>query len=615
MFDDSNTGSKTSFGDESGRVIWTTKKVEQAFRSFEEGYELKESPFYERKTDYRKGNLVYEYTDEEMAEMRRCAKDIVYFADKYCKVMTDEGYKKIELRDYQKEILLNYKNHRFNILLASRQIGKTITTGIFLVWYMLFNFDRNVLLMTNKGETTIEVIDKIKAIVEGLPFFLKPGILKLDVFKMRFDNGCRLIGQNTTKRGGIGFTIHLLFLDEFAHIHESIKDEFYENVYPVLSSSKVSKIVITSTPNGLDKFHDIYMGAEEGSNEYHSYRVDWWQAPGHDEDWKQRQIANLGSEESFNQQFGNQFLSSDRLLLSKAEIERIMADTREFVFHEFDALDDLQLDYTGLKWDPEFDIDELDSSNFVVSVDIAEGIGRDFSVINIFRVQPIADEEVDKLESPASIYEFFTLDQVGVYRSNRQDPDDFAKILYTILVKVLNQDNTRLVIEYNTYGRELIKNLFTIYPSSNQLDEEIMVKYLHSVSSVNKKVGVRLNVENKKVFCEKAKRAVRDGRLRIHDKNTTNEFKMFGRMKNGTYSAQGGHDDLVMTCIEVVTFMDTADFRDIADDLFESMDTEKRDRIMKRVDEFDFNSEDSALGMDDFFDPNYKPDGDDFGIV
>jgi hypothetical protein len=156
MFDDSNTGSKTSFGDESGRVIWTTKKVEQAFRSFEEGYELKESPFYERKTDYRKGNLVYEYTDEEMAEMRRCAKDIVYFADKYCKVMTDEGYKKIELRDYQKEILLNYKNHRFNILLASRQIGKTITTGIFLVWYMLFNFDRNVLLMTNKGETTID---------------------------------------------------------------------------------------------------------------------------------------------------------------------------------------------------------------------------------------------------------------------------------------------------------------------------------------------------------------------------------------------------------------------------------------------------------------------------
>lgn len=608
---------KKSVDDDSGRVIWTSEKVEKALKAFDEGYDLKDSPFYEKKTVYRKGNLVYEYTDLEIAEIKRCAKDIIYFANTYCQVMTDDGYQKVVLRDYQEEILRNYKDHRFNILLASRQIGKTITTGIFLVWYMLFNIDRNVLLMTNKGETTKEVIDKIKAIVEGLPFFMKPGILKLDVMSMRFDNGCRLIGQNTTKRGGIGFTIHLLFLDEFAHIHESIKDEFYENVYPVLSSSKVSKIVITSTPNGEDKFHDIYMAATEGTNEYHSYRVDWWQAPGHDEEWKRKQILNLGSEEAFNQQFGNMFLSSERLLLSSTELKKIMSDQVQFEFREFEDLDDLGLDYSSLKWLPSFDESEFQTGFFAVSVDIAEGIGRDHSVINIFRIKPMDDDDIDRIESPASIYEFFTLEQIGVFRSNTLDPDDFAKVLYTILVKILNQDNTRLVIEYNTYGRELIKNLFTIYPSSNQLDDEVLVKYLHTVSGVNKKVGVRLNADNKKVFCEKSKRAIRDGKLRIHDKFTVDEFKTFARSKNGTYSAQGKrHDDLVMTCVEVVTFLDTADFKEIAEDMLETIDEEKRAKIESLVDQFDHEDEDSdSPDMKDFFGFQSGLPDDSFGIV
>jgi hypothetical protein len=258
-----------------GRVIWTTEKVYKLLDAMEEGYQASDHPFYEGDPNYKKGNIVYEYTDMEYEEIKLCARDIIHFANTYCQVMTDEGYMKIQLRPYQETVLKSYQDNRWSIFVAPRQIGKTITSSIFLTWYLLFHFDKNVLLMSNKGATTKEIMDKIKAIMEGLPFFLKPGVLKKDVMTMMFDNRCRIIGQNTTKTGGIGFTIHLLFLDEFAHIPEGIKRPFYENVYPTLSSSKISRMIITSTPNGFDLFQELYQGAIDGANEYTPLRVDW----------------------------------------------------------------------------------------------------------------------------------------------------------------------------------------------------------------------------------------------------------------------------------------------------------------------------------------------------
>ena len=227
------------------RVIWTTKKVEQTTEAIENGYEVP-TPFHENNPAYKKGNIVFEYTELEMDEIKRCARDIVYFANNHCQVMTDDGYMRIKLRDYQEDMLLSFQANRFNICLAPRQIGKTICSAIFLTWFLLFNFDKNVMLLANKGTTTREILDKIRAVVEGLPFFMKPGIIKKDVMSMKFDNECRIMGQNTTKNAGIGFTIHLLFLDEFAHVDSWIAEEFYGNIYPTLSSSQISKIVITS---------------------------------------------------------------------------------------------------------------------------------------------------------------------------------------------------------------------------------------------------------------------------------------------------------------------------------------------------------------------------------
>ena len=234
------------------RIVWSSKQIDDLMIALDQGYRPKvKMPFYEGKQYLRKGSIVFEYTDEEISELARCAADIVYFAENYAVVMTDDGIRKVKLREYQKRMLRSFQSDRFNIVLASRQMGKTITASIFNAWYVTFNTDKNTLLLANKSDTTKEIIDKAKVVIENLPFFMKPGIIKYDVMNVRADNGCRLIGQSTTAKAGIGFTIHNLYIDEFAHVHPSIADSFYENVYPTLSASNISRLTITSTPNGV----------------------------------------------------------------------------------------------------------------------------------------------------------------------------------------------------------------------------------------------------------------------------------------------------------------------------------------------------------------------------
>ena len=228
-------------------------------------------------------------------------------------------------------MLRQFQAERFNVCLASRQVGKTICSSIFIAWYSVFNFDKNSLILSNKGATTREIIDKGKTILEHLPFFIKPGTLKWDVFNSKFDNGCRIIGQTTTKKAAIGFTIHLLFMDEFAHIPANFVNTFYENVYPTVSASANSKVIITSTPNGFNKFYDIYTAAEKGLSEYTPFRVDWWDVPGRDDAWMQQEVANLGSDEAFNRQYGNQFIANSSLLLSAANLKKLVKGQVEFV--------------------------------------------------------------------------------------------------------------------------------------------------------------------------------------------------------------------------------------------------------------------------------------------
>ena len=563
---------KVSKGAES--FAWTSNKVEKLMLALDEGYKPKSTPFYEGNPNLRKGNIVFNYTDEEIREIKKCAKDIVYFANTYCTVMTDEGLQTINLRPYQEEMLRQFQAERFNVCLASRQVGKTICSSIFIAWYSVFNFDKNSLILSNKGATTREIIDKGKTILEHLPFFIKPGTLKWDVFNSKFDNGCRIIGQTTTKKAAIGFTIHLLFMDEFAHIPANFVDTFYENVYPTVSASINSKVIITSTPNGFNKFYDIYTAADRGLSEYVPFRVDWWDVPGRDDTWMRQEVANLGSEEAFNRQYGNQFIAGSSLLLNPASLKKLTENQVKFEHKEIPEFDDAEIDYSGLLWQPGFNLYEIeeDYNYWVFSVDIAEGTGGDYSVINIFQIQMLDQSDWKNVTTPGSFIDFFGIRQVGRFRSNEHTIEEFAKTLYILAFDLFYSENVKLIIEWNMFGGELIKRMETVFPQRNEFDEESVVKFKHRVDAKTKQFGLKVKKDNKPIFCQNFKKYISQNKIQIFDKDTVKESSTFGKLPNGSYAGQLGNDDLIMTCINSSEFFTTLDFSDFVEEIYDVID-------------------------------------------
>lgn len=571
---------------EAQKLVWSTKIINDLMVALDKGYRPQVSmPFYEGKQFLRRGNIVFDYTDEELKEIAKCANDIVYFAEKYAVVMTDNGIQQVKLREYQKDLLRDFQHNRFNIVLASRQMGKTVTASIFNAWYLTFNYDKTTLLLANKSESTKEIIDKAKVVIENLPFFMKPGIIKYDVMNVRADNGCRLVGQSTTAKSGIGFTIHNLYLDEFAHVHPTIVNSFYENVYPTLSASKISRINITSTPNGFNKFYEIYSDAEKGLNEYKATRIDWWQHPDRDDEWYKRELGNLGSEDAFNRQYGNEFTSSSSLLLSPGTMKNIRKNAKKFVWHDIEEFENAHIDTEGyLSFDPDFDIEEAGNEEkyYMFSVDIAEGNGGDYSVINMFEVEPLPDKDIENFINPGAMYDFFRLNQVGVFRSNEHPIEDFAKILYILALEVFNAENVKLIIEFNTYGSILLQYLSTVFPGRNEFEDEMVLRFKHRHDAKAPKPGIRLKSDNKSVFCQNFKKFIEINRVKINDIQTVQEASLFGIVKNGSYGAQMGNDDTIMTCITATEFFTTVDYADYIEELLDIIEPEKH-QLMENI--------------------------------
>tara|TARA_Y100000389_G_C17470110_1_gene529634 strand:+ start:4476 stop:6299 length:1824 start_codon:yes stop_codon:yes gene_type:complete len=559
--------------------IWSTDKIDQLMGLIENGGSTKgiKKPFYDGNPQWRLGNIVFDYTEHELSEIKRCAKDITYFAENYCTVMTDDGLQRIKLRDYQIDMLKHFVANRFSVCLASRQIGKTICSAIFIAWYLLFNFDKNALILANKGATTKEILDKTKVILGHLPFFLKPGLLKNDVYEMKFDNGCRMVGQTTTGKAGIGFTIHLLFLDEFAHVHANFVDSFYENVYPTLSSSKVSRIIITSTPNGYNLFYNIYKEAVSGDNEYAAFKVDWWQVPGRDENWKEQEVKNLGSDEAFNRQYGNQFLASSNLLLQASSIKRLQANKKKYIFHDFEEFENIQMDLEReMLWHPEFDTVYCKDTEkfFLLSVDTAEGNGGDYSVINIFEVRHMQSRDFDKLVSPGALRDFFGIYQIGCFSSNERSIEDFSKILYSLAIDIFEPENIKIVLEWNYNGALVMKHLQTLFPQRNEFDESMICRFKHRHDAKSPSYGLKVKKDNKIVLCQNFKKYIEQRRMIVDDENTIKQLETFGKTSSGNYGGQLGNDDLAMSSIIATEYLMTSDFSDFVEEIADHIDVD-----------------------------------------
>jgi hypothetical protein len=512
--------------------------------------------------------------------------------------MMDHGLDYIKLRDYQTSVLKEYQANRFNVFLAPRQVGKSIMSGVMLVWYLLFNHDKNAMLLANVGATAEELMSKIKEIIRGLPWFLKPGIVVNNVMSLKFDNGCRAIAKTTTKTSAIGFTIHFLYMDEFAHIHPNFIESFFRSTYPTVSSSKVSRIIITSTPNGQNKFWEIYQGAMTSENTFNPIRVDWWQVPGRDESWKKDEIANLGSEELFNQEYGNQFLSSSTLLLGSKELQKLKSNETEYVWKEIDAFDDLGLNYRNFFWHPKFDPNLTDQTGkkYVLSIDLAGGGGGDFTVLNVFKVVPLPKKAIEELDDFEDESDFFGLLQIGVFRDNSIQVEDFKKIAESLIVDVFGSERVKVLLELNYKGELLMDKLL----NNENINEETFVYTKHSETARIKKPGIKYSGNNKLKYCENLRQIIRKNRALVNEKKwTISELFSFGMNGRGTYSSQSGHDDVAMTLVNLAALFDSTDFNDLVEDLYDEIDPIYRGMIEKKVEGENLGQEDSKMKTKD----------------
>jgi len=568
--------------------IWTSKRIAEQVDRVEKGLPADMSPFYENQLSARSSNIVFEYTDEELNELAKCANDVVYFGNKFCFSMTDEGIAKITLRDYQEDMLDDFQTNRFIVLLASRQIGKTVTSSIFIAWYVCFHYDRNVMIVANKAATSSEIVDKVRTILKNLPFFMKPGTVSQGVTGIRFDNGNRLFSSATTKTAAIGFTIHLLYADEFAHVQQNYLVPFYRSIYPTLASSKISRIIISSTANGMDNlFYEIYSRAQEGKNFYHPIRVDWWQVPGRDEKWKEREIANMGGEELFNQEYGNQFLASSRLLISADTLRFIRRISKEYVYKETDDFLDNPDLFTNLKWHPDFDpADEsCKDKRIILSVDIGDGVGKDFSVVNIFELEPNSIVMIKKIKDFRDETGFFRLKQIGLYHSNTHSVEELSHVVETLLFETFNYELTKIVLEVNFKGNIIQERL----SKNKDFYPEIILHTRHSVVNETLRPGVKLQKDNKETYCRELRSLIASKKIVINEKRNFEELASFGLNSQGRYSSQGGHDDIAMTCVNAVTFFESTDFYEMVEEMFDNQETNFRNIVSRKIESSDGN--------------------------
>lgn len=275
-----------------------TKTINEFMSSYLNGtdYIKKENLFYNKSINRRKGNIVFNYTEEEASEIKKCKNDIIYFVEKYCKIQTIDGLSNIKLRKYQHDILINYAKNKLNVVLKSRQVGISLLNSLFATWVSLFMENQCVFFKATKSAINIHNMDRVVLLLDNLPFFMKPGLTSMSKTKIEFDTGNKIeiIKDDIDKDNAFSYT---LIVDEAAFIRN------------LNLPKEIDKFILTSTPNGFNKFYEIYQGSIKGENNYVASKVDWHQVSGRDEKWKQEMVKMIGSEKAFNQEYGNCFTS------------------------------------------------------------------------------------------------------------------------------------------------------------------------------------------------------------------------------------------------------------------------------------------------------------------
>ena len=481
----------------------------------------------------KRDGVEHSFTREELEEYIKCKESVEYFAENYVKVIhIDYGLIPFKPYPYQRELFKSFQNERFTVVLACRQSGKSISTCAHLLHYAIFNSEKFVAILANKAATAKEMLSRITLMLENLPFFLQPGCKVLNKGSIEFSNNTRMEAHATSSSSIRGKSVSLLYLDEFAFVENDV--EFYTSTYPVVSSGKTSRVIITSTANGIgNMFHKIYEGAVQGTNEFHPCRVDWWDVPGRDEKWKEQTIANT-SQDQFEQEFGNSFgRGTGRTLISPTQLLALRA------INPIDVKGGTHI-YTRPK--------EL--HNYVMTIDTAKGRGQDYSVFSV----------IDVTEIPFK--------QVACFRDNMISPLLFPDFIYK-MAKWYN--NAYLIVESNDQGSLVWRALRYEFEYENM--------YVGKVAN-GTTFGLEQTRKTKRIGCSNLKDLIEEGKLEVVDAETIRELGTF-EAKGSSYEAtQGNHDDLVMSLVMFGYFASTNMFTYVTDENMRDMMLEEKNRLI-----------------------------------
>jgi len=490
---------------------------------------------YKNNIRLKAANVQINLTKAQLDEYLKCANDPLYFANKYIKVVNvDHGLMQFTARDYQEEMIDTFHNNRFTICKMARQSGKSTTVVAYFLWFLLFQPDQSVGILANKQSLAIDILDRLRLAYEYLPWFLQQGVLVWNKKQIMLENGSKCVSESTSSSSVRGMTFNAILLDEFAHIPGRLAEDFFESVYPTISAGEKSKIIMVSTPKGMNLFWKLWTDSENEQNSYVRVDVHWSQVPGRDERWKKETIANT-SQRQFDQEQECLFLGSANTLITGHKLRQLayMKPIRELPTPHTD-------DKVQVYHDPE------EGRAYIATVDVSEGIGLDAAAIGVF----------DVTEIPYV--------QVAAYASKH-----ISELLLPDVIRAVAMFyNNAMVLIENNMGRECANALEMELEYENIINVSIdkrMGQIAGGGFGRNSQNGVKMTKSVKRIGCTTLKTLIEDDKLFINDYDTIQELFNFVE-QHKSFAADGdGHDDRVITLV-LFAWLSVQDyFKDLVD--------------------------------------------------
>lgn len=470
---------------------------------------------YQGNPNLPREDYIHSFTQHERDEFIKCVDDPIYFATKYIKIVNvDRGLMPFEMWDFQKDMLQSFHENRFSICKLPRQVGKTTTSVAYLLHYILFNEMATVAILANKSATAREIMGRLQLAFEYLPRFLQQGVKEWNKGSIELANGSRCLADSTSGSSVRGKTFNVVFLDEFAFVPNNIAEQFFNSTYPTISSGNTTKVIIVSTPNGLNLFYKMWSMAVEKKSDYKPIEIHWSMVPGRTQEWKEQVIRNT-SEDQFRQEFECEFIGSTNTLIHPSKI-------RTLVFKNPIARDgDLHI-YEQ----------PAPGHTYLLVADVAEGQGLDYSTFSI----------IDVTEIPYR--------QVAKYKNNKISPLLFPTVIYTAALKY---NEAFILVEINSIGLQVADILH------NELAYDNLIKVRNGKNKAGQQAtpgftkqmqfGLKTSVQTKKIGCANLKSLIEGDKLIINDEDTIMELTTFSAHKQSFAAEEGNNDDLVMTLV------------------------------------------------------------------